>query len=624
MSKEDWQKWKSGAWATTKHEAHHYWVGTKLLWFDVKISSRLAMKAARGKELSRRERQQLARTTADLFRLVPMVVILVIPFLEFSLPFLLRIFPNMLPSTYEDKLKKEEELKRMLSVKLELARFLQDTVAEVAKDISRRKGSGSAKELTEFIKKVRSGEAVENADILRFAQLFNDELTLDNLERVQLVSMCQFVGIAPFGTDGFLRSRLRAQLQQIKQDDYAIEQEGLENLTDEELRVACRARGMRAPFGEGAVAYMRRQLHDWLDLSLHRGLPSSLLLLSRAFTITATVRDVARKKDLAYEKVKETLSVIPEEVVDKVSYEALGGENGDTSALEKKLEVLKREEALIREELARAEKTKKTASASAGKAATAQAPSDAGLDLATSGQKLRDAGAATETTDEASVDPISEEEKAQASAEEKQRRLNSALQALMDLASGGGVAKERTTFMELIKNETDRINSDLAMRAKAVGRNLVFSNRGMEVTNGLDGDSATPSPGATAPKEDSAPNFLANRVSKMLANIEKELDKVEQSIGGRMRILDTDNDGVISQQELLDAVRFLKEQLTPEELQQLVDLLSAKGEGTPGSILVSNLLSLAAKEQKLAAREQRKEAGRSDGGHKDVVEIHIK
>lgn len=53
---------------------------------------------------------------------------------------------------------------------------------------------------------------------------------------------------------------------------------------------------MRGPFGEGAVPFMRRQLQDWLDLSLHRGLPSSLLLLSRAFTITANVRDVAQKK----------------------------------------------------------------------------------------------------------------------------------------------------------------------------------------------------------------------------------------------------------------------------------------------------------------------------------------
>lgn len=41
-----------------------------------------------------------------------------------------------------------------------------------------------------------------------------------------------------------------------------------------------------------------RQLRDWLDLSLHRGLPSSLLLLSRAFTITAPVADVAAKKEV--------------------------------------------------------------------------------------------------------------------------------------------------------------------------------------------------------------------------------------------------------------------------------------------------------------------------------------
>lgn len=52
-------------------------VGTKLLSYEVRISMRLAFKAARGNSLSRRERQQLTRTTADVFRLVPMLVILV-------------------------------------------------------------------------------------------------------------------------------------------------------------------------------------------------------------------------------------------------------------------------------------------------------------------------------------------------------------------------------------------------------------------------------------------------------------------------------------------------------------------------------------------------------------------
>jgi hypothetical protein len=48
-----------------------------------------------------------------------------VPFLELLLPLLLKLFPNMLPSTFEDKLKKEEEVKKRLVVKMEVAKFLQ-------------------------------------------------------------------------------------------------------------------------------------------------------------------------------------------------------------------------------------------------------------------------------------------------------------------------------------------------------------------------------------------------------------------------------------------------------------------------------------------------------------------
>ena len=77
--------------------------------------------------------------------------------MELALPLLLKVVPNMLPSTFEDKLKKEEELKRRLGAKLEVARFLQDTVAEMAKDIkSKRTGEvqASAEELYKFMNKV--------------------------------------------------------------------------------------------------------------------------------------------------------------------------------------------------------------------------------------------------------------------------------------------------------------------------------------------------------------------------------------------------------------------------------------------------------------------------------------
>ena len=65
-------------------------------------------------------------------------------------------------------------------------------------------------------------------------------------------------------------ARLRSHLDQIKRDDRLIKSEGIEALSEEELRQASRARGMRAPFGEGAAMFMRKQLKEWLDLSLNR------------------------------------------------------------------------------------------------------------------------------------------------------------------------------------------------------------------------------------------------------------------------------------------------------------------------------------------------------------------
>ena len=42
-----------------KHEAQHYWDGTKLLAAEVRISTRLALKMAAGYELTRRESKQV-------------------------------------------------------------------------------------------------------------------------------------------------------------------------------------------------------------------------------------------------------------------------------------------------------------------------------------------------------------------------------------------------------------------------------------------------------------------------------------------------------------------------------------------------------------------------------------
>lgn len=56
---------------------------------------------------------QLKRTTTDLLRLIPFSVFLIVPFMELLLPVALKLFPNMLPSTFTDKFK---EVSRYASI----------------------------------------------------------------------------------------------------------------------------------------------------------------------------------------------------------------------------------------------------------------------------------------------------------------------------------------------------------------------------------------------------------------------------------------------------------------------------------------------------------------------------
>lgn len=101
---------KLSLWAKVKHEAQHYWDGTKLLGLEVKIAMRLVMKMSAGYELSRREKIQLKRTTQDMIRLVPFSAFVIVPFAELLLPIALKLFPNLLPSTYESKKDKQTKL----------------------------------------------------------------------------------------------------------------------------------------------------------------------------------------------------------------------------------------------------------------------------------------------------------------------------------------------------------------------------------------------------------------------------------------------------------------------------------------------------------------------------------
>lgn len=91
----------AATWKMIKAEAHHYWIGSKLFVAEIRAAADIVGRIRQGHELTRREREHLKRTVADIFRLVPFSVFVIVPFMELLLPFALKLFPNMLPSTFQ-------------------------------------------------------------------------------------------------------------------------------------------------------------------------------------------------------------------------------------------------------------------------------------------------------------------------------------------------------------------------------------------------------------------------------------------------------------------------------------------------------------------------------------------
>lgn len=325
-----------------KREVLHYWDGTKLLATEIRISTKLALKMAAGYELSRRENRQLQRTVQDLGRLVPFSVFVIVPFAELLLPVALKLFPNLLPSTYEGQKSKDAKSKTLRATRKEVSSFLRDTLKETGLPVS--VVNAQKEEFAEFFRKVRAtGESPTQSDVIKVCKIFKDDLTLDNLSRPQLVGMTKYMNLSAFGTDMMLRYQIRHRMRQIKRDDRAISFEGVESLSVPELQMACASRGLRT---HGmSPGRLRDDLQMWLDLRLKYGVPSTLLVLSNAFMYTqGQDSEISSQIDA----LQAVLSSIPEELFHEIELEVHNAEGAATN--KQRLEVLKEQQELIEEE----------------------------------------------------------------------------------------------------------------------------------------------------------------------------------------------------------------------------------------------------------------------------------
>uniref|UniRef100_A0A7S4P779 Mitochondrial proton/calcium exchanger protein n=1 Tax=Guillardia theta TaxID=55529 RepID=A0A7S4P779_GUITH len=643
--------WLATKWAHVKHEAYHYWLGTKLLGKEIGICVGILKQILRGEELSRREYRQLRTTSTDLLKMVPFAIIVLVPFMELALPVILWAFPGILPSTFQQEWKKEDDMKRKLKARIEVAGFLQDAMNDMAKSIKMVEAEdGTAEKFVEFMKKVQRGDArVSNDEIIKFSKLFTDDITLDNVGRMQLVNLCRLLDIPVFGTDSFLKYRLLERMRAIRKDDRMIEMEGVDSLSFFELREALMYRGMRS-VGLTKSAY-KNMLENWLDLSLKKNVPTTLLLMSRAFKITQNVADE--------DALKDTIQAMPSAAMK--SAEAQAAEPDKVLEARKKLEQIQREQELIKQE--RIEKTEmilaelhlsagrfldKNASSwlqdrmgqitlqiQDGHDHEGEASPDAEskentklanmriqfsmledqlldtlrealqpkfdkLDLKSKQyfsilraeldsrkeeliQKMLagpeketaklEAGEGTEEVqtaqvrmeqDVVTIDAVAAEEKPKsipATSEAKHeasldyKTLAEVADVIMLLASKQGATTEEREQLEDLRSQTRHTDEELAsidMRdEKLTGR-----------------------------KETKAVQILRDRVKMMMRNLDHDISRVGHEIGDKFYLIDRDGDGIISEDELKDAIQaVLKKKLNSEELAAVIAFLDVSRDG---------------------------------------------
>ena len=293
-------------------------------------------------EFSLTRNLQLHRTTQDLGRLVPFSVFVIVPFAELLLPVALKLFPSLLPSTFEGQKSREDKAAHLRNTRKQVSSFLRDTLRESGLPVAAM--NTKKEEFVEFFRKVRAtGESPTKEDVIKVCKTFKDDLTLDNLSRPQLVGMCKYMNLNTFGTDAMLRYQIRHRMRQIKRDDKAISFEGVDSLSVPELQMACASRGLRT---HGmSPGRLREDLQMWLDLRLKYNIPSTLLVLSNAYMYT-TGQD--SEIDTQIDALQAVLSSIPEELFHEIELEVHNAEGAATNR--QRLEVLKEQQELIEEE----------------------------------------------------------------------------------------------------------------------------------------------------------------------------------------------------------------------------------------------------------------------------------
>ncbi|ANQ06728.1 Mitochondrial membrane protein [Plasmodium coatneyi] len=276
------------------------WVKTGVLLFltNMKISKNLIIKRLKGHRLSYSEYKLLIRTMNDMFKLIPFSFFIIVPFAEFLLPVFLKIYPNLLPSTFKNNDDNFVNIKKNLYAKQQLAKFLQQLIAEKEKQLNENIGIDSEKKKKILLKfhqqLINKDEKDVNpflsvGDTLKIAKIFKEDFVLDQMNLKTLQTICHLLGLKPYGMHYHVVLQLRHHFLRLQREDRELMYEGVDNLKKHTLIEICKDRGMNFNTSEEE---MKLQIQQWLELASIKEVPYILLLYIRCVVVTHAIMDI--------------------------------------------------------------------------------------------------------------------------------------------------------------------------------------------------------------------------------------------------------------------------------------------------------------------------------------------
>ena len=249
-----------------KEGVRHLYHGFRLFGVNTKLAWRYSRRLQSGQALTRRERLLLERATLDLLRLVPFTFFVVVPFAEFLLPVALKMFPTLIPSTFETESQGRTRAYRGAMRTLLARKKLLEHMTSVV--------LATNPEHADILRRASCGDTL-TPEHIRVIAPFCDKvrpLSLGKLPPELIVELGKTVGvyhpIYRVLPKAMIAQRVRADVvaytQKLKRDDLQLDAEGMGDLPMEELIKANQQRGMRWTESKDTLLV---QLEWWVELA---------------------------------------------------------------------------------------------------------------------------------------------------------------------------------------------------------------------------------------------------------------------------------------------------------------------------------------------------------------------